>query len=181
VRFCTRVKWRIVFVLLWATTPVCGAAQTRSTDVGDFTYYWQRPLLDLEEDQEMPSPANATDPDAGTTNQRMLRATWLPGIVKYLRTGSSGSQPGRSTVLRFLFNMLGDSRTKPAHATPRDTGLGSTTGSTQSGKPEDGMTATAGMPATLDTRLMAVSTASSRSKTIRVIARWSGATAVSTG
>ena len=61
VRFCTRVKWRMIFVLLWATTPVCGAAQTRPTDVQDFTYYWQRPVLDLEEDQEEPSSASATD------------------------------------------------------------------------------------------------------------------------
>ena len=60
-RFCSRVKWKSLLLLLWAATPVCGAAQLRPADALDFTYYWRRPFPRLEEDYGTPSLASTPD------------------------------------------------------------------------------------------------------------------------
>ena len=60
-RFCSRVKWKGLLLLLWAATPVCGAAQLRPVDALDFTYYWRRPFPRLEEDYGAPSLGSTPD------------------------------------------------------------------------------------------------------------------------
>jgi len=60
--FCTGVKWKGLFLLMWATIPACAAAQVRRpADELDFTYYWQRPFVLSEETPNVPSLASNTD------------------------------------------------------------------------------------------------------------------------
>jgi len=72
--FCTGVKWKRLFLLFWATIPVCAAAQARRpADELDVTYYWQRPFAEaIDENPPAPSPASDTDPSGKSGEGQVL-------------------------------------------------------------------------------------------------------------
>jgi len=92
VRFCTRLKWKRLFLLLSAITPVCGATQTLPVDMLGFDDYWHRPSPRLEADPGEPSQARGKkhDPDlisplvAVPHRERAAdRFQWKPAVAQY--------------------------------------------------------------------------------------------------
>ena len=82
-RFCTHLKWKRLFLLLWTTAPVCGAAQIRPGDMAGFTYSLKRPLPRVGDDS---SPASATDSTLGVQPRETHadRFQWKPALAQYL-------------------------------------------------------------------------------------------------
>jgi hypothetical protein len=97
VRFYLRVKWKKLLLLLWAITPVYGAAQIAPADLQGFTRYREIPLARFEEEAAAPSPASPTD-SKGTSDESQVissdvaarqreapenRFQWKPAFAQY--------------------------------------------------------------------------------------------------
>ena len=70
--FYTHLKWKRLVLLLWATAPLCSAAQLRALDLPSFTYQPNIPLPHFGGGDEPPPPPNSTDSTNG------LRQSELP-------------------------------------------------------------------------------------------------------
>jgi hypothetical protein len=95
--FCTRLKWKRLFLLLWAITPVCGAEQTLPADMLGLTDSWHTPLQRLDEDPGEPSPASVTDSKGKNGESEVIspyvgvrhhepgadRFQWKPALTQY--------------------------------------------------------------------------------------------------
>ena len=93
----TRLQWKRLFLLLWTTSPVCGAAQIGPADLPGFTYHWPGLLPRLTDGDGVPSLASTNDsrgtdggsqvisPDPGVRHREVPadRFQWKSALAQY--------------------------------------------------------------------------------------------------